>query len=166
MSKKFITKTKDGFDIYVDTELSHAATHLKTHPELFDLIKEILSKSDLPKDLNRFETDMGRVVGKMTLVETDEDDDIFYAKRPNREKYTRFVRGREEKETTFVTMKLIKKSSTEYEVFTAFIGRLTPPFPYGKEDKNKENREFWKNHALVAENLEFLPETVTTECPW
>lgn len=102
----------------------------------------------------------------MDLIETTESDDVFYAKRPNREKYTRFVRGREPVPATTVTIELRKKGGTEFEIFTAFIGKLTPPFPFGKDDLNEDGREFWKNHALVVGNQELVPGTETTDCPW
>lgn len=166
MAKTFVAKTKNGCDVYVDTETSHAATHLKDHPELFEYMQEILPSYEVTEDLIRFETDLGRIVGKLDLISTTQGDDVFYAKRPNREKYTRFVRGKDLEPTTFVTIELQKKDGGEYEVFTAYIGRLTPSFPVGKDDPNEKNREFWSNHALVVGNQEFIPDTVTTECPW
>lgn len=166
MSKKFISKTKNGFDVYVDTETSHAATHLKDHPEIFGLMQEILSEYEVTENVIRFETNMGRIVGKMDCVEITDEDDVFFAKRPNREKYTKFVKGKEPQPTSFVTMEIHQKSDTEYEVFTAFVAPMTPSFPYNKEDPNEKNRDFWKNHALAAGKQEFIAETVTTECPW
>ena len=166
MSKEFITTTKNGFNVYVETVNSHAATHLQDHPELFDLIKEVLSEYSVNENKIRFETDMGRDIGLTDLVETTDADDVFYAKRPNREKYTRFVNNTEPRMTHFVTIELNIINDTDYEVFTAFIGRLTPPFPYGKDDSNEQARTFWNNHALVTGNQEYLLETVTTECPW
>jgi hypothetical protein len=166
MEKTFVTKTKNGCDVYVDTKTSHAATHLKDHPELFEYMKEILLTYEAQGNVVRFETDMGRVIGKMDLVETVDSDDIFYAKRPNRDKYTRFVRGKKSEPTHFVTIELRKTGDTAYDVFTVFIGRLSPPFPFGKNDPNETYRAFWKNRALVVEKQEFLAETVTNECPW
>ena len=166
MSKQFVTKTKNGFDVFVDTETSHASTHLKDHPELLALMQEVISNYIATEEKVRFETDMGRIVGKMDLVETSDSDEIFYAKRQNRDKYTRFVKNREPEPTSFVTIELQKKSDTRYEVFTAFIGRLTPSFPVDKNDTNEENRKYWKNHALAIGNQEFMPETITMECPW
>jgi hypothetical protein len=166
MNKTFVTKTKNGCDVYVDTTASHAATHLKDHPELFGYMQEILSGYEAKEEVIRFETNLGRVVGMMDLVETTDVDDVFYAKRPNREKYTRFVRNREPETTRFVTIELRKKFDTEFEVFTAYVGGLTPSLPFGKDDPNEVNREFWAKHALVTGKQEFLPETVTIECPW
>ncbi len=166
MNKVFVTKTKNGYSVYVDVAESHAATHLKDHPELFDFMKEVLSEYVATEDLVRFETDLGRAVGHMDMVETSNGDDVFYAKRPNREKFTRFVRGKKPQPTNFVTIELRKKDGRELEVFTAFIGRLTPSFPLGKDDPNEQNKEFWNCHALVAENQKFIEETVTVECPW
>ena len=163
--KQFVATTKNGFDVYVDTEHSHAATHLKETPKLLDLVKEILAEYEVEKEMIRFETNMGRIVGPTDLVETREGDEIFYAKRPNREEYTRFVRNKKRPQTRFVTIHLDKKDSDECHLFTAWIGRLTPPFPTGKED-TEESKEFWSNHALVAETQTIVPGTETKECPW
>ena len=40
MTQKFVAKTKNGCDVYVDMEHSHAATHFKDNPELFGLMDE------------------------------------------------------------------------------------------------------------------------------
>ncbi len=166
MTRTFVTKTKNGLDVYVDTVNSHAATHMKNHPELLDLVKEVLSQYDVTADQIRFNTDMGRVVGEKDLVETKDGDDVFYAKRPNREKYTRFVRNKSAVPTNFITIELRKVNDTEYDIFTAFIGELTPSFPTGKDDRNQKNRDFWNSHALVVGNQGVVPGSETTECPW
>jgi hypothetical protein len=166
MSKQFVAKTKNGFDVYVDIETSHAATHLKNHAHLFDLMKEVILNYEVIQDTIRFETDMSKKIGTADLVETNETDDVFYAKRPNRDKYTRFVNNREPELTSYITIELRKTNDTEYEVFTVFIGRITPSFPLGIDDTNEVNREFWKTHALATGTQDFIPETITTECPW
>ena len=166
MSRTLITKTKNGFDVYVDLVSSHAATHMKDHPYLFELVKEIVSKYEVTADALRFSTDMGRVVGMKDLVETQPSDAVFYAKRPNREKYTRFVHGKSPEPTPFVTIELRKVNEGEYDLFTAFIGELTPSFPTGKDDQNQKNRDFWNSHALVVGNQEIVEGTETEECPW
>lgn len=101
-AKKFIIKTKNGFDVYVDMKHSHAATHLKDHPHLFDLLKKILPEYKILEDRVRLEVDR----------------------------------------------------------------RFTLSFPSGKDDKNEDRREFWKNHALVVGNQEIVPGTETRDCPW
>jgi hypothetical protein len=168
-----VGKTKNGFDVYVDMVHSHAATHMKDHPELFGLLQEVVANYEIDPNVGqiRFEKDMGRIIGTMDLVETGEGDDVFYAKRPNREKFTRFVRGRQSTPTSSITTELRKikhpqEAGDAYEVFTVFIGHLTASFPYGKDDPNQENREYWKDRALIVGNQEYLPDTVTTECPW
>lgn len=166
MSKQFVAKSKNGFDVYVEVETSHAATHLKNHPELFELMKEVISEYEIVQDTIRFETDMGREVGMADLVTVTEKDEVFYAKRPNREKYTVFVKNRKPEPTSYITIELRKKNDSEYEVFTVFIGRLTPSLPLGKDDLNQTNREFWKTHALATGAQDFIEETMTTECPW
>lgn len=163
--KKLIATTKNGVDVYLDTEHSHAATHIAHHPELLEFAKNIIADRVFGGRFLKFSTDMGGVVGNSDLVETTANDDTFYAKRPNRRNYTRFVNGKNAEPTRFVTLEL-RKVDDQVVLFTVYIGGATPPFPYGKDDPHQDGREFWKTHALVTGNQEYLEETVTKECPW
>lgn len=165
--REFVAHTKNGYDVYAELEESHLATHIKDVPELLGLVKEILRQSEPELSDVRFETDMGRFVGAMDLVETNEGDEIFYAKRPNRNKYTRFVKGKDPVPTTYVTIGLIKThgSDKEYDVYTAYLGRVTPSFP-SKGAGSKLEREFWAHHALAWGTQEIVPGSETSACPW
>lgn len=165
MKKEFIGKTKNDCDVYVDMEGSHAATHIADTPQLLDLVKEII-KDVVPDDeYARFETDMGRTIGNSDLVETEEGDDVVYAKRPNRDTYSRFVKNKKPVPTSWVVVELRKVGDCEYELFTAFIGRFTPSFPGGPHE-TPDSKPFWSKHALAWGTQEVIPETETAECPW
>ncbi|MEJ0053376.1 MAG: hypothetical protein WDN10_01430 [bacterium] len=59
-----------------------------------------------------------------------------------------------------------KTGDNEYDIFTTYIGRLTPPFPFGDGRDSTETIEFWKDHALVIGAQELVPGTETKDCPW
>ena len=166
MERRYLTTTRNGKNIYVDPEASHAATHLADTPHLADLVTELLSGLELEDRENIYlDRDMKREVGVSDLVKTNDSDEIIYAKRPNRDIYTRFVRGRQPEPTAFVTIVLHKKASDDYELWSAWIGRAVPQFP-GSEYEAPDSYSFWREHALVWGNQEVQPGTERTDWPW
>lgn len=163
--KTYIGKTKNDFEVYVDMHDSHAATHLADTPELFDLVEEVLPQLEPAEEYARFEIDMGRIIGTTDLCDTADGDEIVYAKRQNRDIYTRFVKNKKPGPTQWIVVQLDKTEHNTYDLFTAFTGRLTPPFP-GDEFETAEGRAFWATHALAWGTQEIIPGTETTECPW
>lgn len=165
MPPAFLGETKNGCKVYVDMEVSHAATHFADDPHLLDLVKEALSKIEPTEDMVRMEIDMGRIVGDAGVVETDEGDDIVYAMRPHRERYSRFVKNKSAEPTQYITLNLRKKGEKLYYLYTAFIGKLVPSFP-GGDYLPEQSREFWSKHALIWGKQVVVPGTETKRCPW
>lgn len=163
--EKYLCTTKDGFKVYYDDEKSHAVTHFKKHPELFDLVIKALENHSFNNNETRFDVDMKQNVGMSDLVITDDKDEIIYAKRPLRDIYYRFVKKRKPEPTTFITIELNKVNNEKCRLFTAYIGQVTPPTPRLGKD-TPEAREFWKNHALVYNEKEVIKGTETHKCPW
>ena len=158
-----------GHKVFVETEDSHAATHLQDTPGLINLLKEAVPKIALAGTRGkqeRFQIDMGRVIGTQDLVETQEGDEVIYAKRPNRDRYSPFVKNREPQPTSSLVIRLDKAGENEYDIYTAYIGILTPSMPYGDGRDSPEGLDFWKRHALILGHQTILPETVTKNCPW
>lgn len=165
MQRKFLEKAKNGCDVYVDMEHSHAATHLSDKPELLDLAKEMVSEVAPERDYERYEKDFGRPIGTSDLVTTTDVDEIVYAKRLNRDIYTCFVKNRTPEPTSFLVVHLEKVGEKEYELATVYAGREVPPFP-GDPFETKESKSFWAQHALVWGRQAIVPGTETAECPW
>lgn len=155
----------NGARVVVGLEGTHAATHLQTNPELLTLVKEALPKLVHPEAGGDFEVDLGRIIGESSCIETRPTDEIVYAKRPNRDSYTRFVVGRETVPASTVVVRLEKVADDEYNLFTAYVGHAAPEFPISKDD-DPERIAFWNTHALVWGTQPVLPETVTKDCPW
>jgi len=161
----FLCKSKNNIDVYIDLESSHASTHIKNNPKLVSYAKKIVQNYVITKDIDRFETDMGFSVGVMDLVETNGEDEIIYAKRNNRDKYTRFVKKRKPETTSIVTTDIQRNSDGKYFVYTVYTGRLTPKFP-GDEKEEPNSKGFWSTHALVWGNQKIQAGTETTLRPW
>ena len=88
-----IGQSKNGYDVFVDLESSHAATHFNDCPMLLKTVEKFIPLIELNGEKVRIEVDTGGVVGKSDLVETNETDEIVYAMRPYRDRYSRFVNG-------------------------------------------------------------------------
>lgn len=165
MSRNLLGVSRNGCEVSVDFEASHAATHFHDTPKLLDAVRRIIPNLILEDELIRIDVDTGIIIGNTDLVETEEGDEIVYALRPNRTQYSRFVKHKRASPSSWVTLDLRKIGDSEYELYTAFVGRLTPSFP-GGDYLPEQSREFWATHALVWGSQEIVPHTETTVCPW
>lgn len=165
MKKYVIGRTKNDKTIYVDMKGSHAATHIADTPQLLELVGEVVASLEPEKDNLYLDKDMGRSVGLSDLVETNENDKMLYAKRLNRDNYTRFVIDRKAEPTNFVTVVLQKDAEGDYELWSAWIGRAVPQFP-GDKLETPESKPFWQKHALVWGNQEVQTGTERESWPW
>lgn len=165
MKKEYLGKTKNGVDVYVDMNSSHATTHFAHHPKLVDSVKRVIPNIEATENVMRFEIDTKEIVGTTDLVETTEKDEILYAKRPLRKQYSRFVKNKKSVPTSWITIDIRKAGTGEYYLYTSFVGRLTPSFPGGDYLPN-QSVDFWSKHALVWGSQEIVPGSETTEYPW
>ncbi|HTE22035.1 MAG TPA: hypothetical protein VK674_03260 [Candidatus Limnocylindria bacterium] len=157
----------NGVLVYVQKTHSHAATHFADTPNLESLALEALGQAELSGQYCQINVDLGRVVGETELVTTSETDEIFYAKRPARDTYMRFVKGRSRVPTRHITLHTNKvaRDPLLYELFSTWMGKVTPAFP-GTPYEGPESKRFWSNHALVAGRQMLIDNTVTSTCPW
>jgi hypothetical protein len=162
---QLLATSKNNVDVYIDLDKSHAITHIQKHPNLLDYARQIINGHEILADEDRFETDMGFIVGTTDLVETTDKDEIVYAQRPNRDKFNRFVKNRISENTNIVTMDIRKGLDNRYFVYTIYIGKNTPKSP-GGDREDPDSREFWNKHALVWGNQDTVSGTETTICPW
>jgi hypothetical protein len=137
---EYIGASRNNKKVVVDYVGSHAATHLRDTPQLVDLVKEKLAAVDLESDYIYQDYDMGRPIGETDLTETTSDDDVIYAKRVNRDIFTRFVRQRQREKTNWLTIVLKKLDGNTYELDSAWIGRVVPSFPGDPHETLKASR--------------------------
>lgn len=164
----FLT-TARGVRVLFDDKDSHLATHLKDTPGLSDLVREIFDKFDIKLRVGEprvtLSYDFGRIIGKSGLVKTDASSEIVYAKRKNRNTFSRFAKNREAEDISIVSVILTRLDHNEIELFSAWIGPIVPSFPNDGHDE-PESKEFWNNHALIWGDQEVQEDTTTTVCPW
>jgi len=163
--KTLLGITMDGNTVSVDLNTSHAGTHFEHNPKLSDAVKKVIPTLTLNKDIVRIDADAGTQVGFTDLVETEEGDKIIYALRPRRTRYSRFVKNKKPAPSNWMTLDFRKVGEKEYDLYTAFVGKLTPSFP-GGDYLPEQSKEFWSNHALVWGGQEIVPGTETSTCPW
>lgn len=164
--RELLGKSENGIEVYYDPVGSHTATHFEDTPKLKGLVAEIIANTLLESETMLFDVDMGRVVGTSDLVETDETDEIVYAKRKNRDTYTVFTMSRQPVSCSIVTVALESQADGSYQLVSAWIGsKDSPPFP-GDESATPESKPYWSKHALVWGRQEIQPGTETTQCPW
>lgn len=112
------------------------------------------------KDFIVESVDLGRTIGKTQCIETSENDEIVYAQREGRFGLTRFVKNREKKDTSIVTM-ILKKTPEGFVAITAFAGPKAEREPWDRNlvDPNEkaESESFWQNHALVWDGKNIIP---------
>lgn len=162
---EFVGHTANGKKVTVDRKLSHAGLHLKENPALFAIVQEALQYVAPETDEYACTVDLERELGYSDLVEVGETDTIVYAKRKGRETFTKFVKKREPHETRHVTLILQRSKDENYELWSAWLGELSPSFP-GDAREAPHSREFWNSHALVYRPENIIKGTETDICPW
>jgi hypothetical protein len=165
VERELFARSRNGVDVLYDPINSHASTHFADTPQIVPIVRTIIESTILTGDPQEFETDTGDTVGNSDLVETDATDLIVYAIRKNRDHYARFTKSRGPQPSSKITVRLEPLEDTNYELYSAWIGPTTPPFP-GTDYEAPESRPFWNKHALAWGTQEIQPGTETTICPW
>lgn len=162
--RKPIAISKNNITVYLDDQLTNATLHIIETPNLLTLVEEALRETVLVGGNVAVEKDLGRIVGETSLVATSDHDEIVYAKRLHRDKFTRFVKNKTLTPTGCVTI-ILRKTDDGYNLWSAWCGRLVPMSP-GDGEAMPKSQGFWRNHALVYDESIIQPGTVTPVCPW
>lgn len=141
----------------------------KYHPSVFKILpKVLLEVSSNNRTFIKEVVDMGEIVGNTICVETNSEDEIFYAQRYNRKGLTRFVQNRKPipSSKVCVILMLDDVDKKDFILITAFVGESAPAEPWDK-NATENSRPFWDTHALIMDNTyDLVPGTATDICPW
>lgn len=159
--KTLLCVSKNGEKVWCDVENSNLRLHVIENPNLLACIKEAIEKSDLEGEKVALQTDLGRSIGLTSCVRTSDEDEIVYAKRIDREKYTRFVKNRKLVSTNHVVAILFKKPDG-YLLWSGWCGELLPQEPDG-QGGTRTKRSFERTHALVFDEKIIQTDTVLSE---
>jgi hypothetical protein len=153
--------------------------HFHQHPEVFEYLTEGLKQlvdnnaiGELQeKGVVKISLDFGRILGTSDCIETNPDDEIFYAQRRGRKTFTRFVKNKVAPDCSTLTMVLAQGNKpNRINVVTAYVGYQAEKEPLDGSIKNRDDFEksvqFWKTHALVEKSQRIYNNTITAECPW
>lgn len=156
-----VAQSRNGIDVYVDYDHTNVALHITETPNLIALVQEAIPNFDVVDEKVALQHDMGRIIGKTSLVATDEHDDIMYAKRHGRPTYTRFALGRALTDTSVLSVILFCADSNDgtYRLWSAWCGPLVP------SSTSADGRLFWQNHALAYDPRIIDTATITRQDP-
>lgn len=151
-------RLKSG-EMVVDRHDSHL------HKNVEALLKEVFTTiSSDKRDLIVEEVSFNYVLGNTICVVTYPDDQIIYAKRPNRLGFTRFVKNRKPEPCSSVVVVLKKQGGNYYMISTAYIGHLAEPEPWDT-CATENSQAFWASHAIIWGQEPVVPGTETKKCP-
>jgi hypothetical protein len=166
LKKIFLSKSRNNIDVWYDAITSHVATHLEDTPNLGALAAQVIEHTNISKPYMQFHVDMGYVVGSSDLVENEQDDEIIYAKRLNRDEFTAFNKSKPPQPSSLITVALEQQDDGTYELVSAWVGPSNSPSFPGTERETPDSKGFWKKHSLAWGNQAVQPGSVTTICPW
>ena len=166
-----------GMNIIIDERTeSHMLCHnddfFKGWKATFELLQEKGAFNDLKEPIERLEVALDEPIGYCTLVDTTDEDEIVYAKRLERELYTRFVKDREPSLIAHVVVILKKDEEVEdsYRLITMYPGRRSEKEPEDIKIESKEelirSLNFWSKKALIY-NEDIIEEGSQKDyCPY
>lgn len=168
VKEELLCKSANGKDIVFDPLGSHTATHFKDAHGLKELAKELLSTLDLEGELIAKDINMGKVIGKSDVVEIDDNDDIVYAMRKNREDqgYVPFTKSQSSQPSSIISIYLVNKDEETYELSSIWVGEYESPMFPQMDNATAESIPYWSKHAFVWGSQEIIPGSVLTKCPW
>ena len=123
VEREVVATAKDGVEVYLNPSHTNMHLHILENPEIIELAREVIESSHLSGDNIAIEKDLGRIVGTTNCVLTDDSDEIVYAKRKQRDSYSRFVKNRAPEATQSVVV-IINKVSDDFELWSAWCGSL------------------------------------------
>lgn len=154
--RELLGQDSNGIDVFLDYSRTNVEYHLLETPNLIELVKEVLPTIDTNNEEQVIvERNLGRIVGMTNLVETTDADEIVYAKRIGRDKFSRFAKNRSPIETSWVVV-VLRKADKGYSLWTAMCGHLLPADAY------VENSLFNQTHAMAYDESLIQLDTVRT----
>ena len=160
-----INRPSEAIQIYAHLTAMPLAAHVSDNPHLLRLVEEAIDVSQLVGTTVRLQHDMGRNIGHSELVNTQDTDTIFFARRSKLAGYTRFVKNRKSEQTRFITIYLVRDRDGDYELTNVWIGKDYPPIP-GTDNSIDGSHDFWSRHAVVYNGQSIVSNTLTKTCPY
>lgn len=134
-----------------------AEDHLRAHPEVLEILPEVIGKVSLPQDGSFLAeaVEMGRCVGVSGRVSTPAiglDEPATFAQRVGRTRPSRVIVGVEGPEVSTVVVLAFpsREEKGTYVLVTSWVGDLAPKEPWdATPGEFQEALAFWSSNALV-----------------
>ena len=153
----------------VVTPFENAAEYWARDETLVTLFEEVVAGLEIPEGVHNhaFEIDMGRPVGRATLLATPQVtiDELMgsFVKRPERRGPSRVIVVHDRAPAISTSVVVVAQRYTwtddqrvyapgEYMLKTAYVGQVTPNEPWNTRPGTPEREaslEFWCRHAIV-----------------
>lgn len=157
---RYLYSMADGQQVaYPPTSRSHYHQGVENYLE--EAIRKIPSSE---QKLIKISVDLDKFIGKTHCVQTNSDDDVFFAVRRNRNGHTRFVKNRQSAETTSLAL-VLRRKRDYWVIETAYFGKIAPPEPFSRR-AGTDAWDFWTTHALTTDADPYDESTITKICPW
>lgn len=155
--------------------------HMGAHESQFTMPYELLiQKLEFNKELMETKEDFIKIeenysvnVGYNSVVKILPDEKIIYAKRKNRDLYSKFVVRDSKGEETNKVQFILKRNAHDKEAFnviTMFPGNTSEKEPEDKTIQNIDELErcleFWEDKAFIYDESIVDVDTITTENPY
>lgn len=160
-----VTRTHNDKAVVVDLVESIAAAQIAQKPYLFDLAASLLADSDVSGERTWVSKKLDKPTGNCDVIETTDTDSICYAQLLRSDVYVRFVKKRQLKLSTYLSIELFATPDGAYEIRQIVVGEPLPPVP-GEPTADAAGREFWDTHALLWGDWPVKGKTMTKVCPW
>lgn len=175
--KENLMKNKNNIKIIQSNKFK---THMEVHKNQFIISYEILIKymelnnkfQNIGNGLVEMVAEFPFYIGYTNICKISDKHEIVYAKRKNRDIYSKFTLDGEPKLTNKCVV-ILNQSYTnpnEYYLITMFPGEYVVKEPQDRNIKTEEERKkvlkFWENHALIFNPKEIDLETITYDCPY
>lgn len=136
------------------------------HIDIDHFIPLLMDEIETPKsrDVQIREFYFEKIIGKTIIVPTSSNDKILYAIRKNRFGHSRFVLGREPKDTQYITL-ILKPKDRNWIVLSAYLGQKATQEPWNKSATIKDFA-FWNNNAFIYDKEIIIENSHSYTCPW
>ena len=68
--------SKNGCEVFVDEQNTNIGLHILENPNLLELAKEAIMRSDVVGEKVALEVDMGRIINTTSMIKIGVDDEI------------------------------------------------------------------------------------------
>lgn len=170
--KKNINKKITITDRFIQHIEVHKNSFVVPYTNLIDSCIQNGTFQNLVKPFEVLTVEFPYNIGFSKMVEVNEGDNVFYAKRIGRNIFTKFVEGKQHKEINkcVVCLKQNPKNLNEYFLITMFPGEHMVKEPEDSTINDiltlETTLKFWQNHALIFEKDTIDSSTIVKECPY